>query len=276
MFDVVANGANIPALGFGTWTLEQDAVVAPVLAALKTGYRHIDTASFYNNEEAIGSAIKESHIPREEIFITTKVWFTDVAEGDLQRSIETSLRKLDISDVNLALIHVPSKEVPLSTSVAALNDVRDRGLARHIGVSNFTVRQVDEAVACSRYPLVCNQVEYHPFLSQERTLESCRRHGMAMVSYCPLARVGELFSQDPIVHAAQKYGKTPAQVILRWHIQHENVVAIPRSTDPGRIRENFQIFDFELDEDAMREITALQAKDIRLLQFEFFPDFDAD
>ena len=274
MHGLDANGANIPAIGFGTWTLEGEQAARLVSSALQSGYRHIDTASFYNNEEAVGEAVRTCGLPRDSIFLTTKIWGTDLADGDLQRSVEGSLKRLQVDTVDLALIHFPPKTVPMSESVRALNEVVDRGLARHIGVSNFTVRHIEEAVAASRHPLACNQIEYHPLLNQNRVLRACRDHGMAVVSFCPLSRAGELFSEEPILRLAEKNGKTPAQIVLRWHIQQQDVAAIPRSTSADHVRENLDVFDFSLDDEDMTAINALRSRGFRICDFDLSPEWD--
>ncbi len=270
------NGAEIPAIGLGTWTLRGDAATRLVAGALEAGYRHIDTATSYENESAVGAGLRASGVARDEIFLTTKVWPTDLAAGDLQRSVEGSLKRLGVDRVDLALIHWPSKTVPLADSIAALNEVRSRGLARNIGVSNFNVALIEQAVALSEHPLACNQVEYHPFLNQDRVLAACRKHGLALVSYCPLARGTELFAQGPVSEAAARHGKTPAQIVLRWHVQQDGVVAIPRSSDPGRIRENLDVFDFILDGKEVAAMDALRPRGLRICDFEFSPEWDRD
>jgi diketogulonate reductase-like aldo/keto reductase len=274
MHSVSGNGADIPAIGLGTWTLRDEAATKLVAAALEAGYRHIDTAMMYENEAAVGEGLRASGVARDDIFLTTKVWPGDIAAGDLQRSIEASLERLGVDRVDLALIHWPSKTVPLADSIAALNEVQTRGLARNIGVSNFNVALIEQAVALSAHPLACNQVEYHPFLNQDRVLAACRKHGLAMVSYCPLARGTELFGEAPVAEAAARHGKTPAQVVLRWHVQQDGVVAIPRSSDPGRIRENLGVFDFVLDAGEMAAIDALRTRASRICDFEFSPEWD--
>jgi diketogulonate reductase-like aldo/keto reductase len=274
MHSVSGNGADIPAIGLGTWTLRDEAATKLVAAALEAGYRHIDTAMMYENEAAVGEGLRASGVARDDIFLTTKVWPGDIAAGDLQRSIEASLERLGVDRVDLALIHWPSKTVPLADSIVALNEVRTRGLARNIGVSNFNVALIEQAVALSAHPLACNQVEYHPFLNQDRVLAACRKHGLAMVSYCPLARGTELFGEAPVAEAAARHGKTPAQVVLRWHVQQDGVVAIPRSSDPGRIRENLGVFDFVLDAGEMAAIDALRTRASRICDFEFSPEWD--
>ena len=274
MHRVSGNGANIPAIGLGTWTLRDDAATKLVASALGAGYRHIDTATAYENEAAVGAGLRASGVPRDEIFLTTKVWPPNLAGGDLQNSVEGSLKSLCVDHVDLVLIHWPSKTVPLGESIEALNDVRSRGLARNIGVSNFPVALIEEAVALSEHPLACNQIENHPFLNQDRVLAACRKHGLALVSYCPLARGTELFPESPVVEAAARHGKTAAQVVLRWHVQQDGVVAIPRSSNPDRIRENFDVFDFTLDSEEVAAIDALRSRALRICDFEFSPEWD--
>ena len=275
MHYVAANGANIPAIGFGTWTLTGEVATRLVADAIQSGYRHVDTAAMYENEEAVGKGLRASGVSRDEIFLTTKVWPSEIGGGDLQRSVEASLARLQVDRVDLALIHWPSKTVPLAESIKALNEVKDRGLARHIGVSNFTVALVDEAAAFSRHPLACNQVENHPFINQDRVLAACRRHGMAVVSYCPLARGTELFPEPAVTAAAERHGKTPAQIVLRWHVQQEGVAAIPRSSNPERIAENLQVFDFALEASEMAALDSLRVRGHRICDFEFSPEWDA-
>ncbi|MDH3669264.1 MAG: aldo/keto reductase [Paracoccaceae bacterium] len=274
MHDIAANGARMPAIGLGTWTLKGETCAELVAGALRAGYRHLDTAAMYENEAAVGEGLRASGIDRDEVFVTTKIWLTDLADGDLQRSVEASLGRLGLDQVDLTLIHWPSKSVPMAESIGALNDVAERGLARHIGISNFPVALIDEAVALSGRPLACNQVEYHPYLSQDRVLEACRRHGMAMVSYCPLARGSELFNEPAVAGPAERHGRTGAQIVLRWHVQQEGVVAIPRSSNPGRIAQNLDVFDFTLDDGEMAAISALGSRRHRICNFEFSPDWD--
>jgi len=269
-----ANGADIPAIGLGTWTLDDATATHLVAGAIGAGYRHIDTAAMYGNELGVGAGLRQSGVPREEIFLTTKVWPTEIAQGDLQRSVEASLKRLDAGYLDLVLIHWPSRAVPLAESIAALNEVHDKGYARAIGVSNFPVALLDQAVKLSKAPIACNQVEYHPFLNQDKVLTACRAHGAALVSYCPLARHSELTGNSAIAAAAQRLGKTPAQVALRWHVQQSGVAAIPRSSKPERIAENLQVFDFSLSDEEMTAITALRARAHRICDFEFSPDWD--
>jgi 2,5-diketo-D-gluconate reductase B len=256
MHKVDANGAAVPALGFGTWQLSGDTARRMVEAALAMGYRHVDTAQMYGNEAEVGAALRGSGLPRGELFVTTKVWPDRFRAGDLQRSVEESLGRLGLDQVDLLLLHWPSPTVPLAETMGALNDAAARGWARHVGVSNFTTALLDEAIRLSERPLATNQVEYHPFLRQEAVLEACRRHGMALTAYCPLAR-GRVFSDPALARIAQRHGRTPGQVALRWLVQQEGVVAIPRSSSPEHARANFTHFDFALDGQEMAEIAAL-------------------
>lgn len=269
-----ANGASIPAIGLGTWTYDDDTATRLVAEAIRAGYRHIDTAAMYQNEAGVGAGLRASGVPRDEIFLTTKVWFTDIAEGDLQRSVEASLGRLDSGYLDLVLIHWPSRSIPLAESIAALNDVLSRGYARNIGVSNFPVALLEEAAKLSKNALACNQVEYHPFLSQDRLLAACRAQGVALVSYCPLARGNELAAEPAIAAAAERLDRSPAQIVLRWHVQQSGVAAIPRSSRPERIAENLQVFDFSLSDDEMASISALGSRRTRICDFEFSPDWD--
>ena len=275
MHRIKANGADIPAIGMGTWTLKGDQCAELVTAAIDVGYRHIDTAAMYANEDAVGRGIAGSGIARDDIFVTTKVWWTDIAPGDLERSAEQSLARIGLDHVDLLLIHWPNPRVPVADSIGALNRVRERGLARNIGVSNFTTALLDEALRASDAPLVADQVEYHPMLNQDKVHAACRKAGMAMVSYCPLYRGGALFDRPEIVGPARRLGKAPAQIVLRWHVQQDGVVAIPRTTRRERLAENLAVFDFELDAAEMDAISALSSANSRICDFEFSPRWDA-
>lgn len=274
MHRIKANGADIPAIGMGTWTLKGDQCAELVAAAIDVGYRHIDTAAMYANEDAVGRGIAASGIARDDIFVTTKVWWTDIAPGDLERSAEQSLARLGLDHVDLLLIHWPNPRIPVADSIGALNRVRERGLARNIGVSNFTTALLDEALRASDAPLVADQVEYHPMLNQDKVHAACRKAGMAMVSYCPLYRGGALFDRPEIVGPARRLGKAPAQIVLRWHVQQDGVVAIPRTTRRERLAENLAVFDFELDAAEMDAISALSSSNSRICDFEFSPRWD--
>lgn len=274
MHKVKAHGAQIPAIGLGTWTLKDRHATEMVEAALEAGYRHVDTARSYGNEAEVGAGLKASNLPRDEIFVTTKIWWTDLAPANLRRSAEASLTALGLDAVDLLLIHWPNPAIPLEGTIETLNEMRSVGLARHIGVSNFPTALLHQALAISEAPLVANQVEYHPYLDQTKVLAACREAGMAMVSYCPLHRGGGLFEEEPIARAARRLGRTPAQVLLRWHVQQQGVVAIPRTTRRQRLAENIAVFDFELSDVEMTAISALAGKQGRICQFDFSPEWD--
>ncbi len=275
MHRVNANGARIPAIGLGTWTLRGTACARMVETALDVGYRHVDTAIMYENEAAVGEGLRASHVAREDIFLTSKVWYTDIAEGKLQRAAEASVKRLGVDYLDLLLIHWPNPRIPLAESIGALNAVRRSGLARNIGVSNFTLPLLAEAITLSEVPPACNQVEYHPYLDQSKLLAACRAAGMAMVSYCPLYRGGPLFLEPAVAAAAQAHGRTPAQIVLRWHIQQEGVAAIPRTTRPERLAENLAVLDFALSDAEMAAISRLRAANERICDFDFAPKWDA-
>lgn len=271
---IEAHGARIPSIGQGTYTLEGETCVDMVAKAIEAGYRHIDTARMYGNEAAVGEGIRRSGIDRREFFVTTKIWWTDLTEDALVASAREAVDELGTGDVDLLLIHWPNLDVPLEESIDALNRTVGEGLARHIGVANFTSAMVDEAAAMSTRPLVCNQVEYHPFLSQDDVLSACRRNGMAMIAYSPIGQGGELLGHPVIGEAAARHGKSPAQIVLRWEIEQDMVAAIPRTSNPERLRENLDIFDFALSDEERRQLTELTRRRHRLVDPEFAPHWD--
>ena len=269
---IEANGARIPQLGLGTWPMKGEDCAAAVAHALSVGYRHIDTAAMYENEAAVGEGIRHGGVARDAIFVTTKVWFTDIGERDLQRSAEASLKRLGLDQVDLLLIHWPNEQIPLKDSLRGLALAKRAGMARHIGIANFPSKLVDEAAKLSAEPLVANQCEYHPHLDQSRVIEAGRRHGIAFVSYTPLGRA-KLFDERLIRTLADKYERTPAQIVLRWHMQ-QGVVAIPKSATHTRITENAAIFDFALEEAEMAALHALARPDGRVVNPAWSPRWD--
>ena len=269
---VEAKGARIPAIGLGTWELRGRTCARLVEQALRLGYRHIDTAQVYENEREVGDGLRASGVRRDEVFITTKVWTSHFAPHDLERSTKESLNKLRISEVDLLLLHWPNPRVPLSETLEALAHVRKLGMARHIGVSNFTVALIEEAVAKCPAPLVCDQVEYHPYLDQTRVREACARHGMAVVAYSPIAK-GRVKNDELLAQIGKAHGKSAAQVCLRWLVQ-QNVSAIPRTSKIERLSENIDIFDFALSDEEMRQIFAMASAKGRLTDFGFAPKWD--
>lgn len=273
MHTVNANGAAIPALGFGTWALPDDRVQHLVEHSIGIGYRHVDTAQMYKNEPAVGAGIKASGVARDAIFLTTKIW-PDCFERDaLRRAADERLELLGVDQVDLLLLHWPSKSVPLAETIEALNAVRDAGQTRHIGISNFTTAMIEEAVALSAAPLVTNQVEYHPFLSQTKVRATLQKHGMALTAYCPLAR-GKVVGEPTLAAIGKLHDKSESQVALRWLVQQEGVIAIPRSSSERRIAENLDIFDFSLDAAEMARITALGSPQGRVVAVAFAPEWD--
>jgi len=252
MHTVAAADLRIPAIGFGTWQLDGPTARSMVETALELGYRHIDTAFIYRNEQEVGDAIASSGVPRDEIFLTTKIWTDSFADGDLQRAAEASVKRLG-GPVDLLLLHWPVPSVPLAETIKALNAVKAAGLTRGIGLSNYPSGLMREAAGYSEEPLVTNQVEYHPYLSQQLVLQTARDMGATVTAWSPIAR-GKV-SDDPVLIAiGEAHGKTPVQVALRWLIQQEGVIAIPRTTSATRAAENIAVFDFSLSE---REVAAI-------------------
>ncbi len=271
-----ANGAEIPAIGLGTSRLLGADCVRAVETALSVGYRHIDTAVMYRNETEVGEALRGSGLRRDEIFVTTKVLPGDIGAGDLQKSARASLGRLGLDDVNLLLIHWPNKAIPLKDSVAALCDARKQGLARNIGVANFPTAMLDASVRLAAEhgeKLVANQCEYHPRLDQTKLLAASRAHGVALVSYCPVGQ-GAFLSDGAIAAVAKRHGKTPAQVILRWHMQQPGVAAIPRSAQRAHQIENIDVFDFDLSADEMKAVSSLASPNGRIIRPASEPDWD--
>ena len=269
---VEANGAVIPAIGLGTWELRGRACVRLVEQALRLGYRHIDTAQVYENEREVGDGLRASGIKRDDVFVTTKVWTTHFAPNDLERSAKESLHKLHLAAVDLLLLHWPNPRVPLAETLGALAHVKQLGLARHIGVSNFTVALIEEAIAVCPEPLVCDQVEFHPYLDQTKVREACACNGLAVVAYCPVAK-GRIMNDRTLAGIGQAYGKTAAQVCLRWLVQ-QNVSAIPRTSRIERLSENIDVFDFQLSDDEMAQISRMGSARGRLTDFGFAPKWD--
>lgn len=269
---VEANGAKIPAIGLGTWELRGRTCARLVEQALRLGYRHIDTAQVYENEREVGDGLRAARIRRDDLFVTTKVWTTHFAPNDLERSTKESLVKLRLSEVDLLLLHWPNPHVPLAETLGALAHAKKLGMTRHIGVSNFTVALIEEAVAACPEPLVCDQVEYHPYLDQTKVREACERHGMALVAYSPIAK-GRIKNDETLVRIGRTHRKTPAQVCLRWLVQ-QNVSAIPRTSKIERLTENIDIFDFALSAEEMEQISGMGSSTGRLTNFGFAPKWD--
>jgi 2,5-diketo-D-gluconate reductase B len=267
MHVVEAGGARIPLVGFGTWELRGPRCARLVEQALRLGYRHIDTAEMYHNEREVGEGVRASGLPRRDVFITTKIWPSHFLPRELDRGARESLARLRLSEVDLLLLHWPNPQIPLAETLAALSKVKQSGYARHIGVSNFTVALVEQAVRLAREPLVCNQVEMHPFLDQSKVIAACRAHGLAVVAYSPIAR-GSAKNDAVLARIGKAHGKSAAQVSLRYMVQQQ-IAVIPRTSKVERLSENLAIFDFELTAAEMAEVRALARPGGRIVDYAY-------
>jgi len=252
---VEATGARIPLIGLGTWDLRGRSCARAVEEALGLGYRHIDTAAMYRNEDDVGQGLRSSGLKRDEVFITTKVWSSDLRARDFERSARDSLKNLKLDSVDLLLIHWPNSSIPLKETVGALCKMKREGGARHIGVSNFNPALIVEATTLATEPLVNNQIELHPYFDQSKTIAASHKAGMSVTAYSPIAR-GRVTSDAVLSRIGKAHGKTAAQVCLRYLVQ-QNIIVIPKSSRPERLKENFEIFDFDLSAAEMKDIAAL-------------------
>lgn len=270
---VEANGARIPQVGLGTWELRGAACTALVKEALGIGYRHIDTAEMYENEAAVGAGIHASGVARGDIFITTKVWYTHFEPAALMVAAKESLARLKLDHVDLLLLHWPNPSVPLDETIAALNEARARGLTQHIGVANFTVDLVRQAVELSKAPLVTNQIEIHPYLNQTKVMEACRHFGISLTAYSPVAK-GAAMRDETLKRIAVAHRKSPAQIALRYLVQ-QGIIVIPRTSKPERLAENADLFGFALSDAEMETIRRLAGPKNRLVQPSWSPAWDS-
>jgi len=268
-----SHGARIPVIGFGTMTLKDDLCVEMVEAALHLGYRHLDTAQMYGNEREVGAGLRASGIKRDDIFLTTKVWFNRLAAGDFERSVDESLERLALPWVDLLLIHWPNAQVPLAESIGALCKVKRTGLTRHIGVANFNIAMIEQAQKLTTEPLVALQIETHPYLDQTMVIAAARRHGMAIVGYCPLAR-GKVPGDELLQRIGRAHGKSPAAVALRWLVQR-NIIPIPRTSKRERLAENLGSLEFTLSDAEMAEIDKLKRPGSRIVSPLQAPAWDS-
>jgi 2,5-diketo-D-gluconate reductase B len=268
MMQVVdAKGAHIPLVGLGTWELRGRLCARVVEQALRLGYRHIDTAEMYDNEREVGEAFRASGVGRTDVFITTKIWPSHFAPLELERAAKSSVARMRLSEVDLMLLHWPNPQIPLSETLGALCRVRQSGIARHIGVSNFTVPLIAEAVRLADEPLVCNQIEMHPFLDQSKVTAACRARDMAVIAYSPIAR-GNAKDDAVLARIGRTHRKSAAQVALRWLVQ-QGIAVIPRTSRIERLSENCALFDFALAEPEMAEIQSLAHRDGRLVDYAY-------
>jgi 2,5-diketo-D-gluconate reductase B len=264
---VEAKSARIPLIGLGTWDLRGRVCARVVEQALRLGYRHLDTAEMYDNEREVGEGLRASGVKRNEVFVTTKIWPSHFAPRELERAARDCLVRLRLSEVDLMLLHWPNPQIPLSETLGALDKVKRDGLARHIGVSNFTVPLLEQALQISTEPLVCNQFECHPFLDQSKLIAACRQHGVAIVAYSPIAQ-GRVRGDEILTAIGAVHKKTAAQVSLRFLVQ-QDIVVIPRTSRVERLSENAAIFDFTLSAREMADIAGLARRDGRLVNFSF-------
>ena len=251
---LTVQGTTAPRVGFGTWRLSGADAVAGVCDALEIGYRHIDTARMYGNEREVGRAIAESGVPREEIFLVTKIWPDDFAPARLKAAAEDSLRSLGTDRVDLLLLHWPNPDVPLEQTMAAMTELRERGLLRHAGVSNFEPDLVRRAIAVE--PVLADQVELHPYLSRGPLLHLAQEEDFTVTAWAPLAR-GRVARDRVLAEVAEAHGKSPGQVALRWLLDQPMTTVIPKASSHERRAENFAVWDFELSLDERARIAEL-------------------
>ena len=274
---VEANGARIPQIGLGTMTLKEDVCVQAVKTALQVGYRHLDTAEFYGNEVENGEGLRQSGVKREDVFICTKVRQGDLMPDNFARVIDQSLVKLKLPYVDLLLIHWNNKDIPLKTSIGALCKAKKDGKTKHVGVANFTTAMLDEAWGVTSEPLVCNQIEMHPFINQDKVVAASKKRGMAIVAYCPIARGkvqgSQEFGADALERIGTAHGKSAAQVSLRYLVQM-GVCAIPRTATPDHLKANLAVFDFKLSDAEMAELKKLNATNMRVVNPPHAPVWD--
>ena len=269
---IEVKGARVPALGFGTWPLNGADCARAVRDAIEVGYRHIDTAQNYGNEAEVGKGIAQSDIARAELWVTTKLSRGNLTAKEVARSTDESLTKLGLDHLDLLLIHWPSRTVPLAETLGAMTKLRDAGKTRFIGVSNFTTKLLDEATKDA--DIICDQVEYHPFLSQRAVLGAVKKHGLFLTAYSPVAR-GRVPNDKRLQTIGTKYGKTAAQVALRWLIEQDNVGAIPKAGSRAHMQANIDIFDFALAPEDRAAIDALGSGDGRIVDIAgWSPDWD--
>ncbi len=266
------DGGVMPVLGLGTFQSRGEDCRRAVSTALGIGYRHIDTAQMYENEDMVGKGIGDSTIPRDHIFLTTKLQMGRLDPRGVRESCDNSLRALDTDYIDLLLIHWPDASVPLADTLGAMSNLKHEGRIRHLGVSNFTVEWMDKALAATDESIFCNQIEYHPYIKQGPPMKACHDKGIAIVAYSPLAR-GRVLRDEHLAEIGQKHGKSPTQVALRWLVRQPDVIAIPKGTSEKHIRENIDIFDFELDDEDMASIGAID-HNTRLIDPDWAPEWD--
>ena len=263
---------DVPDLGLGTFELTGEQAVQTIGDAIEIGYRHIDTASKYGNESDVGEGLRRTGLPRNEVFLTTKVWITDCHPDAIVTNVEKSLTALKVDQVDLLLLHWPSPHMSIKTSIEGLVVSLEAGQAKNIGVSNFPPKLLREALNYAE--LFCNQVEFHPYLNQREVLEIAEEHDMLLTGYAPLA-IGRVATDDALIAIGKRHGKSPAQVCLRWILDHERVAAVPKTRSRHRLEENFTIRDFSLTEEESQAIDQL-ARGLRIYDEEWVADWGDD
>ncbi|MBS3791940.1 aldo/keto reductase [Candidatus Bipolaricaulota bacterium] len=251
------DSCSVPALGLGTWKLRGKECEETVRKAIDLGYRHIDTAIFYGNEKEVGNAIGDHS--RDELFVTTKVWKDKLHYRDFKRSAEGSLKRLDTDYLDLLLIHWPNPEVPLEETIKAMNELVEEGKVLHLGVSNFDRSQLKKARELSYEPIVNNQVKYHLGMDQTPTLNYCQKNDLFLTAYSPLGQ-GKILKNDELIEISARYGKSPGQVGLKWLVRQNNVLAIPKASSEDHLRENINLFDWELEKRDIEKLDRISIK----------------
>jgi 2,5-diketo-D-gluconate reductase B len=268
---LTVQGVEISKLGLGTWQITGPACEVAVRDALELGYRHIDTAPAYGNEERVGQGLHDSGLNRDEVFVTTKLWYTDLSAIGVHDQLERSLRDLRTEYVDLLLIHWPSRTVPLAETLDAMVRARDAGRARHLGVANFPSALLREAL--EHAPLICDQVEYHPYLAQPALLALTRERDLMLTAYSPLAQ-GAVLRDRVVAQIARAHGKSPGQVVLRWLLDQPNVAAIPKASSHEHRAANLDVFDFALSDGERGAIAGL-TRGLRTIDPPWSPEWDA-
>lgn len=264
-------GVAVPSVGIGTWRVSNDDAPGVIRTALEVGYRHIDTARGYENERGVGQGVRDSGLPREQVFVTTKVRREDARPDDVRRSVTQSRNDLGLEYIDLVLLHWPNPDVPVEQTIEALNALREEGQTREFGVSNFPPGLLRRALAAG--PVFANQVEYHPLLGQNELLKLAADNDMALTAYAPLAN-GRVLDEPALVEIGRRHGKTAGQVALRWLLDQQNVLVIPKSSSRKHQEENLAVFDFALSDDERAQIDRLD-KSQRFYNPPSAPDWSA-
>lgn len=260
---ITLGNSKVPAIGLGTYRITGSGAIDIIIQAIESGYRHLDTAQLYDNENEIGQAIRESGIPRSEIFLTTKIWPSNLTEALFLTSVNESLSKLKTDYADLLLIHWPHEHLPVKEYMYRLIEAQKMGLAKNIGVSNFNITQLKEALSTGA-GIVTNQVEFHPWINQTKLHSYMTAQQIPLTAYRPLGKT-KLLTYKKVDEVAEKYGRSAPQIILRWMMQKEDIIAIPKSSNQLRQKENLNVFDFQLSDEEMEMIDAWKLENIRLV-----------